>query len=81
MEKGIEIAKIFSGFSKLDRADRLGRLLQIGALTAADVTFLNSGGLENTDLAEKLIENVIGYFQIPLGVLTPRASRRLLRSP
>ncbi|MDZ4662342.1 MAG: hydroxymethylglutaryl-CoA reductase, degradative [Pseudomonadota bacterium] len=70
MEKGTEVAKIFAGFSKLHRADRLARLLEIGALTSADVAFLNSGGLENADLAEKFIENVIGYFQIPLGVAT-----------
>jgi len=70
LEKGTEVAKIFAGFSKLHRADRLARLLEIGALTSADVAFLNSGGLENADLAEKFIENVIGYFQIPLGVAT-----------
>ncbi len=59
-----------SGFSKLDRAERLRKLVEIGALQPEDISFLNAGGIEDTGLAEKLIENVIGYFQMPLGVAT-----------
>lgn len=62
--------QLFSGFSKLNRRERLIRLLELGALTPDDVNFLNAGGIESPDLAEKLIENVIGYFQLPLGVAT-----------
>lgn len=59
---------LFQGFSKLDRTDRMARLQEMGALTAEDLKFLNAGGLQKTELAENLIENVIGYFQMPLGV-------------
>lgn len=62
--------KLFSGFSKLSKEERFDRLLRMGALTKEDVRFLENGGLESTELAEKFIENVIGYFQIPLGVVT-----------
>ncbi len=60
----------FEGFSKLSREARFERLVQMGALTADDVRFLSEGGVKAFDLGEKLIENVIGYFQLPLGVAT-----------
>lgn len=62
--------RLFEGFSKLDRQERLQRLFQMGALTEDDLNFLNQGGIEKPDLAESFIENVIGYFQLPLGVAT-----------
>ena len=68
MEKNL--SQIFQGFSKLTRKERLSRLLEIGALSAAEVEFLEKGGLKDTTLGEKFIENVIGYFQLPLGVAT-----------
>ena len=61
---------LFKGFSKLDRRARFERLLEMGALTEEEVQYLNTGGLETPDLAEKFIENVIGYFQMPMGVAT-----------
>ena len=61
---------LFSGFSKLNRTERFDRLLAMGAITADDVTFLQNGGLQDCRLAEHLIENVIGHFQLPLGVAT-----------
>lgn len=61
---------LFKGFSRLTMAERFSRLIEMGALTQKDVKYLRSGGIKKTDLAEKLIENVIGYFQIPLGVAT-----------
>lgn len=62
--------ELFRGFSKLNREERFQRLLACGALQNEDVEFLEKGGLKDTTLAEKFIENVIGYFQIPLGVAT-----------
>lgn len=59
----------FQGFSKLTREQRFQRLLQMGALSPEDVLFLTQGQLD-FGLAEKFIENVIGYFQMPLGVAT-----------
>ena len=63
-----KIKQLFKGFSRLSTAKRFARLVEMGALTPADVKYLKSGGLKNADLAEKFIENVIGYFQLPLGV-------------
>ncbi|KTD21512.1 hydroxymethylglutaryl-CoA reductase, degradative [Legionella londiniensis] len=63
-------SQLFQGFSKLNREERFQRLLDLGALTAEDIAFLYEGGVKDTNLADKLIENVIGYFQLPLGVAT-----------
>lgn len=63
-------SELFKGFSKLTRSERFQRLLALGALTNEDITYLNHGGIADLDLADKLIENVIGYFQLPLGVAT-----------
>ncbi len=58
------------GFAKLPREERFKRLVAVGALTEAEAQALKGGGLKDMGLAEKFIENVIGYFQIPLGVAT-----------
>lgn len=63
-------SQLFQGFSKLAREERFQRLLELGAMTAEDVAFLRQGGIQDANLADKLIENVIGYFQLPLGVAT-----------
>lgn len=60
----------FHGFSKLTRQERFERLCHMGALSKEDIEYLNQGGIRQFDLAEKWIENVIGYFQLPLGVAT-----------
>lgn len=65
-----QLHDIFQGFSKLSREERLQALLDVGALQTSDVDYLIKGGLRDTSLGEKFIENVIGYFQIPLGVAT-----------
>lgn len=62
--------ELFRGFSKLSREERFQRLLDLGAITTDDVIFLKQGGIKELTLADKLIENVIGYFQLPLGVAT-----------
>lgn len=61
-------ANLFQGFSKLSRQEKYQRLYEMGALTHDDIVFLQNGGVKGLDLGEKLIENVIGYFQLPLGV-------------
>lgn len=58
----------FAGFSKLTRAERLQKLVQMGALSTEDVQFLKKGSNLPVELAEHFIENVIGYFQMPMGV-------------
>lgn len=64
------MSQLFQGFSKLNRDDRFQRLLAMGAITADDLRYLREGGVHDMNLADKLIENVIGYFQLPLGVAT-----------
>lgn len=63
-------AEMFQGFSKLNREERLQRLFEMGALSGEDMRFLRAGAQVPTELAEKFIENVLGYFQMPLGVAT-----------
>ena len=60
--------ELFSGFSKLTLNQRFERLVEMGALTKQDVDYLNNGAITQISLGEKLIENVIGYFQLPLGI-------------
>jgi hydroxymethylglutaryl-CoA reductase len=65
-----DFAALFQGFSKLSRDERFARLREMGVLTTEDVSFLKAGGIKDTGLAEKFIENTIGYFQLPIGVAT-----------
>lgn len=65
-----EMMELFQGFSKLSRDERFARLQKMGALSSEDIKYLKGGGLKDTQLAEKFIENVVGYFQIPMGVAT-----------
>ncbi len=60
--------ELFSGFSKLNREERLERLYQMGALTQEDIEHFSGSTQMDPSLAEHFIENVIGYFQLPLGV-------------
>jgi hydroxymethylglutaryl-CoA reductase len=61
---------LFQGFSKLTREERFERLKEMGALNSDDVKFLRAGAPVKIELAEKFIENVLGFFQLPLGVAT-----------
>ncbi len=63
----------FNNFSKLDYKDRLNKLVELNFLSQSDVKYLQSGQtLENSgpdiELAQSLIENVLGYFHLPLGL-------------
>jgi hydroxymethylglutaryl-CoA reductase len=65
-----DLTELFKGFSKLSKEERLSALLQHGLLEKSEAEYLQRGGLKDTSLGEKFVENVIGYFQIPLGVAT-----------
>jgi hydroxymethylglutaryl-CoA reductase len=65
-----QVQHLFQGFSKLSRRGRYERLVEMGALTQEEVSFLQSGAIQDLALADKFIENSIGYFQLPLGVAT-----------
>ncbi|MBX3039102.1 MAG: hydroxymethylglutaryl-CoA reductase, degradative [Bdellovibrionaceae bacterium] len=64
------LTEIFKGFSKLDRLQRLKALQEVGVLTPEESAYLEKGGLRDMALGEKFIENVIGWFQLPMGVAT-----------
>jgi hydroxymethylglutaryl-CoA reductase len=64
------LPELFKGFSKLSREERLSTLQNAGILTEKDIDYLKAGGLKDFTLGEKFIENVVGYFQLPLGVAT-----------
>jgi len=55
-------------FSQLTFDQRLSRLNQLKILNSSDLEFLKAGGLKDVTLAEKFIENAIGYLQLPMGV-------------
>lgn len=61
-------ADLFSGFSKLNLNERLQRLMKMGALSPEDVKSLKYPEMLDINLAEHFIENVIGYFQMPMGI-------------
>lgn len=64
------LSPYFKGFSKLNRHERIQRLLEINAITEVEAAHLLSSEKLPFDLAEKFVENVIGYFQMPLGIAT-----------
>lgn len=58
-----------SGLHKLDVAARLDELGRLGCLSPADVEVLKQGQqILRVDAAEKMVENVIGIFGLPLAV-------------
>lgn len=65
-----KLADIFKGFSKFTYVERLKLLNEANVLSEQDMSFLKNGGLQDVSLAEKFVENVIGYFQLPMGVAT-----------
>lgn len=65
-----KVTELLQGFSKLNSEQRFARLQELGVLTTEDVAYLLNGGVRDLELADKLIENSIGYFQLPLGVAT-----------
>src|SRR5262249_51520710 len=58
------------GFHRLSRAERLKRVREICELDDEDIDILSGQRPLPFDIAEHLIENVVGYFPVPLGVAT-----------
>lgn len=58
----------FQGFSKLKRSERLDRLKSMANLSDEDLNVLEGTKPFDLDLAEHFIENVVGYFPLPLGI-------------
>lgn len=66
----MEDLSLFEGFSKLDRKQRFERLIELGFISREDVKQLRLSSFIQPDLAEKFIENSLGYFPMPFGVAT-----------
>ena len=58
------------GFHRLSQNERLNRLKQTCHLSDEDLNILSGKAAFPSEIAEHLIENVIGYFPVPLGVAT-----------
>jgi len=67
---GMNRSDLFQGFSKLSYKERLKVLKTAQYLSDEEIQYLENGGLDSIDLGEKFIENVLGYFQMPMGVAT-----------
>jgi len=57
-------------FHRLTRNERLNRLQEVIGLSDADIDVLSGKTPLPLEIAEHLIENVIGYFPMPLGLAT-----------
>lgn len=57
-----------SGFYKLTPKERLNLVKEIAGLTEEEATMLQNTGSLPLDVADRMIENVIGAFPIPLGI-------------
>lgn len=65
----MDIDKFFGeGFSKLSREQRLTKLLKVGLLKQEEIDALNLPGSLPFNLSEQFIENMIGHYNIPLGI-------------
>ncbi len=62
---------LFSGFYKLDIDERINRLETAGLLGEnGALTLKHQGYVLSTELANQMIENVVGVFGLPLGLVT-----------
>ena len=60
----------FSGFYKLPIAERQKRVKEHSGLTDAEAAALGDGGALRMELADRMVENVIGAVHLPLGLAT-----------
>src|SRR4051812_27369996 len=58
------------GFHRLSQHERLERVKELCELTSEDLNILSGQTPHPPEVSEHLIENVLGYFPIPLGVAT-----------
>jgi hydroxymethylglutaryl-CoA reductase len=58
----------FAGFYKLSPKERVRLVKDFAGLTDEEVSLLQSTGSLDMDLANRMIENVVGVFPVPLGM-------------
>ncbi|MCK5252123.1 MAG: hydroxymethylglutaryl-CoA reductase, degradative, partial [Thermoplasmata archaeon] len=64
MEKTSDI----SGFYKLSIAERVDKIRELADLTDEEAAAISNTGVVGDDLADRMIENVVGTMPIPLGI-------------
>ncbi|MCX9014328.1 MAG: hydroxymethylglutaryl-CoA reductase, degradative [Candidatus Methanoperedens sp.] len=57
-----------SGFYKLSPADRLKSVSEFSGLTTEEVSDISTTGALDIDAADRMVENVIGVMEVPMGV-------------
>lgn len=57
-----------SGFYKLSVAERLKKVQEFAGLTDEEVALLQKEGALSIGIADRMVENVIGTYQIPIGI-------------
>lgn len=57
-----------SGFYKLSPEDRLNKVKDFANLSTEEVEILKNTGALNIETADKMLENVVGTFELPLGI-------------
>jgi hydroxymethylglutaryl-CoA reductase len=62
--------ELIEGFHKLPRLERLRRVQALCGLSDDEIDILGGQHALPVEVAEHMIENVVGYFPIPLGVAT-----------
>lgn len=62
------IIRLMEGFHRVTRAERLERIREACDLSDSDLAILTGEKTLSLDVAEHLIENVVGIFPLPLGV-------------
>jgi len=67
MEKKNNSSRI-KGFYNLTLANRRQKLIDLGFINAADLENFNPGTGLSLEIAENMIENVIGTFSLPIGI-------------
>jgi hydroxymethylglutaryl-CoA reductase len=59
-----------SGFHKLSVSERLRKLQEFASLTDEEVALLNRRAHLDIETVDRMIENVVGTFELPLGIAT-----------
>lgn len=68
--KTLDLSQSFAGFSKLTWDERLQMLKDFQVISTEELAQLKSEAQLDISLGEKFIENLVGYFQMPIGVAT-----------
>ncbi len=62
------MAESFSGFYKLPLAERIAKLKSFAGLSEEETAFLSKAGALDFDTANRMVENAVGFFPLPLGL-------------